>query len=178
MLKREDFEKKTKVELRELAKELNIVGRWDMTKPQLIDAILETENTKNSNEFIPTKSVEDEIKNDNRLRNVEADAKNEKKSADINNIKIDMSQKEPYLKDAKVGALIAFKLDNGKVKSAKIIKKSTSKRRLKVETEYGAVYIVSYDDVLWVRTGKRWPRGVYRALKGLTNDGKERCEKD
>lgn len=33
-------------ELREVAKELNIAGRWDMTKAQLVEAIEEIENEK------------------------------------------------------------------------------------------------------------------------------------
>ena len=170
MLNKKDLEKRTVAELRKLAKELNIIGRWDMTKPQLIDAILETKNVQDEAEEIASNdvSVTDEIKTDDTEEGVEVDAKVEKKSTDIE--EIDRTQKEPYLRDAKVGALIAFKLGNGKVKSAKIMKKSSKKRRFKVETEYGATYIVSYDDVLWVRTGKRWPRGVYKALKGLTKD--------
>lgn len=33
-------------ELREVAKELNIAGRWDMTKAQLVEAIEKIENEK------------------------------------------------------------------------------------------------------------------------------------
>ena len=70
----------------------------------------------------------------------------------------------------KIGTLVAFRLSNGKVKSAKVMKKSTKNRKLKLETNYGAEYIASYDDIIWVRTGKRWPRGVYNLLKGITNE--------
>ena len=38
-----------------------------------------------------------------------------------------------------------------------------------LETDYGAQYITPYEDIIWVRTGKRWPRGVYKLLKGLVD---------
>lgn len=85
---------------------------------------------------------------------------------------IDMERKMPYIEGAQVGTLVAFRLANGKVKSAKVVKKSTKNRRFMLETEYGAQYIVSYDDIVWVRTTKRWPLGVYKLLKGLSDDGK------
>lgn len=72
-----------------------------------------------------------------------------------------------YIESATVGTLVAFRLSNGRVKSAKIVKKSTSKRKFMVETKYGAQFIVSYDDVIWVKTGTRWPKGVYNLMKGF-----------
>lgn len=85
---------------------------------------------------------------------------------------IDMERKMPYIEGAQIGTIVAFRLANGKVKSAKVVKKSTKNRRFMLETEYGAQYIVSYDDIIWVRTTKRWPLGVYKLLKGLNDDGK------
>lgn len=82
----------------------------------------------------------------------------------------DMKQKIPYIEQAEMGTIVAFKLPNGKVKSAAIVKRSTKNRRLLVETEYDAQYIINYVDVIWVRTNKRWPKGVYRLLKGFTDD--------
>ena len=41
-----DLQSKTCKELRELAKEMNISGRWDMTKGQLIEAILGAKEVK------------------------------------------------------------------------------------------------------------------------------------
>ena len=171
-MSKEKLQNKTCKELRELAKELNISGRWDMTKDQLIDAILRAEvveNTvvENTNE---SESAKDECKIDNH-NVVEVEDKVEKKSA---NVDVDMAQKMPYIENVKIGTLVAFRLSNGKVKSAKVIRKSTKNRKLKLETDYGAKYIVSYNDIVWVKTGKRWPRGVYKLLKGLVDDnGKE-----
>lgn len=167
-MSRENLQKKTCKELRELAKELNISGRWDMTKDQLIDAILGAEVVENTNE---SESAKDECKVDNQENVVEVEDKVEKESA---NIDVDMAQKMPYIENIEIGTLVAFRLSNGKVKSAKVTRKSTKNRKLKLETDYGAEYIVSFDDIVWVRTGKRWPRGVYKLLKGLVDDnGKE-----
>lgn len=167
-MSRENLQKKTCKELRELAKELNISGRWDMTKDQLIDAILGAEVVENTNE---SESAKDECKVDNQENLVEVEDKVEKESA---NVDVDMAQKMPYIENIEIGTLVAFRLSNGKVKSAKVTRKSTKNRKLKLETDYGAEYIVSFDDIVWVRTGKRWPRGVYKLLKGLVDDnGKE-----
>lgn len=167
-MSRENLQKKTCKELRELAKELNISGRWDMTKDQLIDAILGAEVVENTNE---SESAKDECKVDNQENVVEVEDKVEKESA---NVDVDMAQKMPYIESIEIGTLVAFRLSNGKVKSAKVTRKSTKNRKLKLETDYGAEYIVSFDDIVWVRTGKRWPRGVYKLLKGLVDDnGKE-----
>lgn len=167
-MSRENLQKKTCKELRELAKGMNISGRWDMTKDQLIDAILRVvENTvvENTNE-----SAKEEYKIDNHGV-VEVEDKVEKESASVN---VNMAQKMPYIENVEIGTLVAFRLSNGKVKSAKVIRKSTKNRKLKLKTDYGAEYIVSYDDIVWVRTGKRWPRGVYKLLKGLVDEnGKE-----
>lgn len=168
-MSKKNLQNKTCKELRELAKERNISGRWDMTKAQLIDAILRAEVVKNTNE---SESAKDENKVDNHANNVEAEVKIKKESA---NVEIDMEQKMPYIENIEIGTLVAFRLSNGKVKSAKVTRKSTKNRKLKLETDYGAEYIVSFDDIVWVRTGKRWPRGVYKLLKGLVdeNDKKE-----
>ena len=162
-MSKENLQCKTCKELRELAKEMNISGRWEMTKSQLIDAILGAEVVENTKE---SESAKDENKVDNQTNNVEAESQIKKESAGV---EIDMKQKMPYIENIEIGTLVAFRLSNGKVKSAKVTRKSTKNRRLKLETDYGAEYIVSFDDIIWVRTGKRWPRGVYRLLKGLVD---------
>ena len=166
-MSKENLQNKTCKELRELAKDMNISGRWDMTKEQLIDAILGAEVVKTTNE---SESAKDECKVDNH-NIVEVENKDEKESANVN---IDMKQKMPYIENIEIGTLVAFRLSSGKVKSAKVMRKSTKNRKLKLETDYGAEYIASYDDIVWVRTGKRWPRGVHKLLKGLVDkNGKE-----
>ena len=167
-MSRKDLQSKTCKELRALAKERNILGRWDMTKEQLIVAILGAEEVKTTDK--KTKSAKDECKVDSQ-KVVEVEDKDEKESASID---VDLDRKLSYIENAEVGTIVAFRLSTGKVKSAKVTRKSTKNRKLKLETDYGAEYIVSFDDIVWVRTGKRWPRGVYRLLKGLVDEnGKE-----
>ena len=167
-MSKENLKSKTCKELRELAKDMNISGRWEMTKDQLIDAILGAEVLEKNNE---SESAKDECKIDNHDI-VEVEDKAEKESANVN---VNMAQKMPYIENIEIGTLVAFRLSNGRVKSAKVTRKSTKNRRLKLETDYGAEYIVSYNDIIWVRTGKRWPRGVYNLLKGLVDEnGKEK----
>lgn len=179
-MSREVLEARTKKELRAIATELEIIGRWDMTKPQLIDAILGAKSAEVSNHKEATgvnpQSANDEYKVDNHKceNNVEAENKVENKSASI---EVNMEQKMSYIENIDIGTIVAFRLSSGKVKSAKVVRKSTKNRKLKLETDYGAEYIVSYDDIVWVRTGKRWPKGVYKLLKGqVDSNGKEKIK--
>jgi len=173
-MSREVLETKTKKELRAIATELEITGRWDMTKEQLIDAILRAKSAEVSKQenAANLQSAKDECKIDNHENNnVEVEDKVENESAGV---KVNMEQKMSYIENIDIGTIVAFRLSNGKVKSAKVIRKSTKNRKLKLETDYGAEYIISYEDVIWVRTGKRWPRGVYKLLKGQVDaNGKE-----
>lgn len=175
-MSKEILEVKTKKELRAIATELEITGRWDMTKEQLIEAILRANSAKVSEQENVVdenpQSANDECKVDNhKCDNVEAEDKVENESADV---KVNMEQKMSYIENIDIGTIVAFRLSNGKVKSAKVTRKSTKNRKLKLETDYGAEYIISYEDVVWVRTGKRWPRGVYKLLKGQVDaNGKE-----
>jgi hypothetical protein len=84
-----------------------------------------------------------------------------------------LAKKKAYIENVKIGALVAFNSTSGKVKSAKVIKRSTKDRKLKVETKYGASFVISFDDVIWVRTSKRWPKGVYQLLKGVNTNEAE-----
>lgn len=139
-------------------------GKNCFKKDELVDAILGAENKEAEDS---DKSATDKGKNDNH-DDVEVAGTKEKGATSI---EVDMEQKMPYIEAATVGMIIAFRLPNGKVKSAKIIKKSTPNRKFMVETDYGAQYVIEYNDVVWVRTGHRWPRGVYKLLKGLVDDG-------
>ena len=163
-----NYEKLTVKELREVAKNLNIKGRWDMTKAQLIEAITGAESKKANvggvtrvieNDTNESATDEKVIDNTNR---VEAETKEE-----VPANKINVEQKQKYLDNIQVGTIVAFKLSDNKAKSAKVVKKSTKNRKLQVETSYGAQYIIPFENVIWVKTGSRWPKGVYNMLKGV-----------
>lgn len=132
-----DYSTKTRDELRIIAKELKIVGRGTMTKSQLVEAIQKVVEN-NSNELIKTGE---------QLHNK-------------------VVQKLKYVENAEVGTIVAFRLPNGKVKSAAIEKRSTKRRVLQLVTSYGKTFVVSFDDVVWVKTGTRWPKGIFDLLKG------------
>ena len=73
-----------------------------------------------------------------------------------------------YIENAEVGTIVAFRIGD-KVKSAKIINRSSARRKLKLETAYGRIYVVDYDDIIWVKTSSRWPRGVYELFSKVKN---------
>lgn len=183
MMKKEELQAMKVSELAAICKANNTPhyhGKNRFKKDELVEAILGAESTENSGigakDMVEIgkeiangyrdgmQSAKDEVKTDNH--DVEAEDKVEKESA---NVDVDMEQKMPYIEGAVVGTIVAFRLPNGKVKSAKIIKKSTKRRQFMLETDYGAQYITPYEDIIWVRTGKRWPRGVYKLLKGLVD---------
>lgn len=129
----ENLEKKTRDELRVIAKELDIKGRGHMTEEQLVQAIASATGGEAA-------ETSDDV------------------SSGSNKVK--------YVENAEIGTIVAFKLPDGRVKSAKIERRSTSRRKLKLVTQYGAEFVVPYEDIIWVRTTKRWPKGVYNLLKG------------
>lgn len=153
-MKREELQKMKVAELKAICKENGIPhykGKNCFKKDELVEAILGAGKGKAGNQD-----------------NVETVSKNEKEAA---NVAVDMERKMQYIEGANVGTLVAFRLPNGKAKSAKIIKKSASRRKFMVETTYGAQHVIKYEDIVWVRSGKRWPKGVYKLLKGLVQDG-------
>lgn len=129
----ENLEKKTRDELRVIAKELDIKGRGHMTKEQLVQAIASATGGE------AAETSDDVFSGSNKMK---------------------------YVENAEIGTIVAFKLPDGRVKSAKIERRSTSRRKLKLVTQYGAEFVVPYEDIIWVRTTKRWPKGVYNLLKG------------
>lgn len=164
-MSRERLMKKNCNELRERAKAFGISGRWKMTKEQLIDVILRADSR-----------AEDATKDDQGESEVDID-KIESNSRDEADDLIDRGLSDDeraarrmlYIEDAKPGMIVAFRLPDRGTKSAKVILKSTKNRKFKLETKYGAEFVVSYDDIVWVRYGKRWPRYIYGLLKGGKN---------
>lgn len=167
-MNKEELQKMKCHELFKLATSMGIKGAWRMKKADAIEAILGAENLNAE----VAESAKENIKIDNP--DVEVENKTQKESANI--VDVDFEGKMQRIEAIEIGTLVAFKLSNGKVKSAKVARKSSKNRKLKVETEYGASYIINYEDVIWVRSGKRWPRGVYMMLKGLVDDGEQVSE--
>lgn len=168
-----ELQEMKKIEVQGIAKELGIprfTSTKARTKDELINDILSKQNggedEKVNKEIVevPNKEVE-QIEPEVKESKVVSEVKRLKEKKNISSEERAL-KKQKYIEDAKVGTLVAFKTDTGKVKSAMIMKRSTSKRRFLLETKYGAKYKVSFDDVLWVRTNKRWPKGIFQLLRG------------
>jgi len=145
---REQLENMKVTELRAMCKENNIpysVHDHKFTKSELVGILFADLNNEPTKEEAPEELVDDQ----------ELYYKQEKHSE--------------YIESVQVGMLVAFKDDtlNKGINTAKVLRKSSKNHRLKVETQYGKEYIISYDDVLWVRTNNRWPKWIYNMLKGV-----------
>lgn len=131
------------------SREFGIKGAYDMRKGECIDRILEYQR---------------------EFQKAEREAERQIREAEK------AESKESYLEGAPLGTLVAFKVPDTaivrpgekKVKSAKIVGRNVSKKKLRLQTEYDAFYIVPFENVLWVKTGSRWPRSIYNLLKGVT----------
>lgn len=81
--------------------------------------------------------------------------------------------KGDYITSANPGLIVAFRLNFEsrqqvkltKVISGKIVSNEQEDGMLVVETRNGLQYGVPYDSVVWVKTGERWPKGVYEEMK-------------
>lgn len=178
MLQKEQLEAMKVDELRKVFKENGISyykNSKRMNKAEMIERYLEetTEgykadaNTEKHNKKVDktNKKVEQQIKTTEQIEEEEAER---------------VERKKKYVEQAKVGTIVAFKLPSGKVISGAITKKSTKGRKFLVETKYKMEYKISFDDVLWVRTNKRWPKGIYLLFKknikkDVVKDDEETC---
>lgn len=132
-----DLTNKTCKELRDIAKEFNITGRWDMTKAELIKAI-EACDYSDSEITFETNCIEDSIE--------------AKKST------------REYLNNAETGTLVAFKKNKSDAAmSAKFVKFEDDE--VIVETKMGTTYRLNPSNIIWVKTGSRWPRWVFNLFR-------------
>ena len=142
-----NYNEMTRDELRQVAKEMDIPGRGKMTKQQLCDAIV-------SAVYAASKEAK-------------VEEKREENKVVVSDVKL------CYINAIQQGTIVAFKtIINGheRVKSAAVVNISRSRQLLKLQTKYGAEYIINFSDVIWVKTGSKWPRGVYNLLKGIANE--------
>ena len=157
--KREELSNMLVVDLRNMASTYGIKNVKKYKKQELVDMICEIIDGQKPTVVDEEVSVAVEEDDNNNVETV-TDELSEEEIAE---------RRMPYVENAPIDTIVAFKLPTGKVKSAKIINKSTKNRKLKVETAYGAQFIIPYDSVIWVKTGTRWPKGVYNLLKGNHN---------
>jgi len=155
-------------ELRKLAPTVGVKNARKYKKVELVEAILRaSESAEDSKEVSAPEKNGIEITQSDESKKDTADIQEDVKATVP---EINMEQKMQYIENAPIGTLVAFRLPNGKVKSAKIINRSNKQQKLKLETSYGKQFVISYIDVIWVRSTKKWPRGVYNQLKGITEE--------
>ena len=140
----------TKKHLLEVAKDLQIVGRHDMKKADLVEAIIAKEAQNNAHLNDNTKS-----KGSKHLSFEEAVEKRMKERRERN------PAKDRYEDSAEIGMLVAFYVGD-RMYSGKIIEIHANKFR--IETKRGVKYLVDKKAVAWYKTGQRWPRGIFEEL--------------
>ena len=93
----------------------------------------------------------------------------------VREIVIDREVKDKRILSAPIGTLIAFhEPETGKLNTAKLTNRNKTKKLIKCETQYGKEFLISFSDVVWTKTGSRWPKSIYNELKGKkANAGKE-----
>lgn len=169
-------------ELRERAGELNIKGRWTLNKGELIAKIAEAEAqggdvaqiecaTTIENEVVDTGDNWDELPEEPTRKKQDKVVKvfyvnGEKKEV----LTVKPEVKNNFIQEAPIGALVAFELD-GRVRSAKIVNRSTKRQLLKLENRRGREVVVPYESVLWVRKGGSWPKAIFEMLTGGVGNG-------
>ncbi len=78
-----------------------------------------------------------------------------------------MCRKIEYVDSLVNGQLIAFKIGSGdKEKVISGMVKEVNNSYVITETKNGVKFNVKKKNIIWVKTGERWPKGVYLALKG------------
>lgn len=76
---------------------------------------------------------------------------------------------DKYVATISVGDIVAFRTSDYKVKSAKVVKKSTEDRKLMLETKYGKQFFIDFKDVVWVNSNGYWPKWIYSLMKENEN---------
>lgn len=143
---RQELTNKTVAELTDICKEKGLTyykGKKKLTKAEMIEKIL----------------VSNDIQED-ILKTIQESAEETTRS-----------DKSSYVETVQLGTLVAFREpETDKLNTAKVVAKNSKNRMLKLITQYDAEFIVSYDSIVWVKTGARWPRGIYNELKGISNE--------
>lgn len=80
--------------------------------------------------------------------------------------------KEQYIANMEVGNVVAFTVETEqglKMLSGRVMK--ITNNHCTIQTKNGSVFFPNKSNIVWVKTGTKWPLGIYNALK-YTNGGK------
>lgn len=178
-MERKELITKTAKELRAIAKCYNIPGRWDMTKEELVEAIvskvdkIKDEIVEKAEKEVEDRSESAKLQDTVETREDTCEVSEEVEDSEVQENELEKKGKLSYLRNIKKGTIVAFKVKmygEEKVKSAAVENVSQKREMLKLITKYGAEFIVPFSDVIWVRTNSRWPKGVYELLKGVKKE--------
>lgn len=149
-----------------MAKDFHIVGRHDMKKSQLINSIVQKhveKEVREKEDYIEALRTNDVLlKKENQSISFDHDVENQ----------LVESPKSEYIYNAQPGALVAFYVDSNKVMTAMVKHNDVDGQTFTVETKRGKRFVVMYSEILWVKSGSRWPRGIYNLLKGIKTNVK------
>ena len=156
---RNELENMTKENVAKVAKDLGVKrykGKSMLSKKELIDGICKAMESNDA-----AADVQKAI--------------NEAGEQVKNEIVIDREVKDKRILSATIGTLIAFhEPETGKLNTAQLTNRNKTKKLIKCETQYGKEFLISFSDVVWTKTGSRWPKSIYNELKGKkANAGKE-----
>ena len=70
--------------------------------------------------------------------------------------------KKEYIENLCVGNIVAFKREN-LMFSGKVIARDSG--QAVIQTPNNSIFYVFEKDIVWIKTGIRWPAGIYNALK-------------
>ena len=182
----EAYSKATKTELLELAKVLKIFGRYDMNKETLINNIIASRNAcetfktrldvnTNTNDDEEKENNMDNVKNTTEVIDTSTTTANSEEDYAVQIGAESKRSQADYINNIDIGMIIAFKVSPDKAISAKVEdidydteKEGPDSRTLTTvycRTKNGIEYKVPRKAIIWVKTGTRWPRGIFLQLK-------------
>lgn len=76
------------------------------------------------------------------------------------------NRRENYINNLEIGRIIAFSL-SGRMMTGMVveIKDEENGKKYTIKTKNNSVYYITASDIVWVKTGSRFPKGIYNALK-------------
>ena len=115
-------------------------GKGRKSKEELVEQILSFESQREAEEYA------------------------EKYRSCVDMAKVNREDKNEYIETVPFGVLVAF-ADGENVNSAKLTDRDNERKVVQVSTLDNRLIWIDFNDILWVKTGARWPRGIYNLLK-------------
>lgn len=137
-------------------------GKRHLTKQEMVDKINNVPN------YIPEEATNPVVEETNVVEEQTSESEEIKEPEVKEWVN---SEKDEFIEKAEPGTLMAFYDNNGKPRTAALVNRSSNRKLVKLQTEFGWEFIVPYSNILWVKNGTRWPRGIYNLLKGYKKNG-------